>query len=132
MTPAQNKMLHTLLHSTGMSDHKPELVRAYTSGRTASSAEMDEREAGGLIDHLERHVMQMEKSRKSNTMRRKIIAMAHQLGWTAEGKIDMTRVNAWCVKNGFGHKPLNAYSYEELPKLVSVFETMYKQVLEKI
>lgn len=132
MSPSQNKRLHTLLHSLGLSDQKRELVGTYTNGRTTGSAEMDDEEAGALIDHLERYAMTMEKSRKSNTMRRKIIAMAHQLGWTAHGKIDMARVNAWCVKNGFGHKPLNAYSYEELPTLVSVFETMYKQVLEKI
>ena len=52
--------------------------------------------------------------------RRKVISLAHELRWHLPGgKVDMAKVNAWCVAYGPEKKPLNAYPVKELAKLIS-------------
>jgi len=53
-------------------------------------------------------------------------------GEGAKRKLDMRRVNNWCLKYGYLHKLLDEYTYEELPKLVTQFEEVYKDMLRKV
>lgn len=107
---------------------KETLVLAFSNGRCKSSKELTLQEAGALITHLK----SLDGSHK---MRRKIISMAHELGWKIPGtkKIDMDAINEWCKKYGFGKKELNEYTEQELPKLVTQFQNgPYKHYLHNL
>ena len=137
--PQQLKQLHTLLHKQNLTHHKAEMVGGATNGRTESSKELHYNEAADLIKQLQamQPVVQW-KPKPGELQRRKIIAIAYNMGWEipnpqgGKPKADIKRINEWCIKFGFGHKPLNQYTTAELPKLVSVFETVYKHYLKAI
>ena len=120
--PAQMRLLHALLNSTGMMPQKESLVAAFGHGKQ-SSKDLNFTEAGELISYL-------KTIDASHKMRRKIIRLAHDMGWQLPGKkIDMDRLNGWCKTYGFGKKELNAYTAQELPKLVTQFEKVYNDYL---
>jgi len=60
------------------------------------------------------------------------------MGWqlppdnTGRRRVDMKRVDGWCVSFSYLKKKLDNYTYEELPKLVSQFELVYTDYLNKI
>jgi len=130
INPQQNKILHALLHSTGMIEVKQELVYSFSNQRTSSSRELEITEATALI----RYLKGLDPAEAAcEKMRRKIIAKAHNLRWeVSAGTIDMARLNAWCVKFGGFGKVLNKHSYEELVNLVTAFDKMYKYYISKI
>lgn len=131
MTQPQLVLVHTLLSTNGIKDKddKADIIRSFTAGRTSSSREMTHVEATALINHL-KSLDPAERS--ADRMRKKIISMAHQMQWNSNGKLDMARINNWCVKFGYLKKKLDAYKYAELPKLVSQFESVYKDCLKKV
>ena len=159
MTTELNKQLHALLTQTGLMSAKQYLVESFTSGRETSSTGLKNHEAIELIKHLKCELQKQKQppvnndpthignvmptfkantpAQQANTMRKKIIALAHQMGWSAQhpesgNKIaDMPRINAWCVKYGYLHKELNAYSLEELPKLVTQYQNLYNTFLKE-
>lgn len=123
ITKTQNAQLHALLGQTKMIGQKANLVLAFTDGRTESSKEMTATEAQQIINYLKSI---NNKEDAANTMRRKILAMCHRIQWEREGgSVDMVRLNNWCVKSSYLKKELNQYTYQELPKLVSQFRTVY-------
>ncbi|MCX8018918.1 MAG: regulatory protein GemA [Chitinophagaceae bacterium] len=131
ITTQRNRTLHALLHATCLMSQKANLVLGISGGRTEKSSELTDTEARELCDYLRRQLPQGSTPEKANTMRRKIIAMAHQMGWkTPDGRADMQRINHWCSQQ-WGKKPLNGYTLHELPKLVSIFEKVYIQFLHK-
>jgi len=135
LTQTQNKQLHALLTQTGMMGSKAMLVHAASNGRTESSRDLSIDEAKYLITYLNR--LPNSEQQKAEKMRRKILSMAHEMGWhhiQPDGHfvIDMEHVNEWMKKYSYGHKPLNAYTSKELPKLVTQFEGVYKSFLNKI
>lgn len=124
ITNDQNKILHTLLSATRQMHLKAELVGGFTGGRTTSSRELHQYEAMELIKHLQ---AQANKTHEplvmvANKMRRKIIAMAREIKWEIKKKANMARINNWCKQYGYLHKPLNDYTYKELPQLITQFE----------
>jgi hypothetical protein len=133
--PHQNRILHSLLNATKMIVQKEDLVYSFTGGRSTTSKELTYQEAGALITHLKT----LDAAHK---MRRKIISMAHEMGWQVRVSspnggsrmgADMDAVNAWCKKYSFGKKPLNEYTTRELPRLVTQFEQgPYKHYLSHI
>jgi N-acetyl-gamma-glutamylphosphate reductase len=151
-----NKQLHALLTQTGLMHAKQLLVESYSSGRETSSTGLKDHEAIEMIKYLKSElkkqqakntdpqhignvmptIKQNTPAQQANTMRKKIIALAHQMGWsavhpTSGNKIaDMARINAWCEKYGYLHKELNAYTLEELPKLVTQFVNLYNSFLK--
>lgn len=159
MTKELNKQLHALLTQTGLTDAKPYLVNSFTHGRSESSRDLTNSEAIEFVRYLKKQIEIKQASnpitdskhisnamptfkantpaQQANTMRKKIIALAHQMGWSAQhpesgNKIaDMPRINAWCVKYGYLHKELNAYSLEELPKLVTQYQNLYNTFLKE-
>ncbi|MBK7285951.1 MAG: hypothetical protein IPI95_01935 [Flavobacteriales bacterium] len=56
--------------------------------------------------------------------RRKVIAILAGRGATKDGKPDMPHIYAWVRKYGYLHKELNAYTREELPRLVTQAEAI--------
>jgi hypothetical protein len=114
--------VNTLLSKLGLQARKTDIITGFTGGRSSSSRDMSFNEASALIQHLKGLDPQ---ERKAEVMRRKIISMAHEMGWHLPGgnKIDMRRVDAWCLKYGYRHKKLDGYQYKDLPLLVTQFET---------
>lgn len=107
------------------------MLHEATGGRTTSTRELTQAEALALISGL---VPQTPADVRADKMRRKILGFAREMGWTTDDdRVDIDRVNQWCVKYGYGHKPLNRYTYHELPKLVTQFENgPYKSYLSRI
>lgn len=129
VTKEQIKKISVLLNQRGLTHLKDDLIMSFTDGRTNSRSLMYKNEAAELIQYLESNG-DKAKAEKANTMRRKILAMAHNLQWeNADGSINMHRVNQWCLNYSVGKKVLDAFSYEELPKLVSQFQMMYKNIV---
>lgn len=121
----------TLMSKRGLIKFSEDLAHSFTNGRTSRVSAMLSHEAWELIQHLE------EDNGKQPTpmvkMQRKLLSMAHEQNWKHfDGKINMDRVNAWCVKYGYLHKPFNHYTEEELPMLVTQFESMYVKHLNSI
>jgi len=130
----QLRAIHSLLGDNGLRDEKDSIVNAFTGGRTKHSREMTSAEAAALIGHL-KSLDQTEA--RSTKMRNKILSMAHEMDWrvaTGSGVriVDMDRINNWCAKYGHKHKPLDDYTYSELPRLVSQFEEVYKSHLKAV
>jgi hypothetical protein len=101
-----------------------------TNGRTESTKEVTEREAGIIITELQTRFGIKDEA---DTMRKKIISLAHQMFWELPGgKADMKRINNWCVDKGPYKKTLNTHTVKELPVLVSVFEKIYKEYMNKL
>lgn len=132
MTRAKlNSTCSLLLHQLNLNSQKANIVGGISFGRTESIRELTDEEANNLRQYLQAQVTGNEAASR---MRRKILAMGHQLHWHLPGtqKIDMERVNRWCIKYGTGHKKLNDYTATELPKLVTQFKEVHKDLLETI
>lgn len=157
MKPEYNRQLHALLTQTGLTPAKQTLVESFSSGRETSSTGLKDHEAIEMIKYLKGELLKKQQpaysdpkhignvmpaafkastpGKQANTMRKKIIALAHQMGWsgihpTSGNKIaDMARINAWCIKYGYLHKQLNDHTISELPKLVTQFDNLYKTFL---
>jgi hypothetical protein len=106
-------------------------VFRHTKGRTESTKEVTELEAKAIITELN----SAAKPDKADRMRKKIISMAYQMGWTLPktGKADMKRIDEWCrSEKGPYHKALNSHDIKELGILTGVFEKVYKQYMNKL
>lgn len=111
------------------------MVAQATNGTKTSLAELTSYQAKAMITNL----LAAEKSTSSDKgypvdertkMQRTILSMAHQINWKlADGKVDMAAINTWCQTHGYLHKKFNAYSYDELPKLVHQFGEMMREKL---
>jgi len=125
--------IQILLTKAGIKDKEDRaaVILDYTQGRTGSSRQMYAQEAMELIKKFKGEDPNVAKAEK---MRKKIISLAHEMGWRHAGttSIDMAHVNDWCTKFGYLHKKLNDYKYEELPKLITQFEGVYKSFINKI
>jgi len=131
ITTPQLRFLHKLLRDLDLLEAKESLCLQASGGRTGSVKELTFYEAQELIKKLNNGANEHESKSR---MQRAILSMAHQLGWKAEGnptKVDMQAVNVWCTTHGYLHKPLNAYTATELPKLVQQFRRMYLNYFKK-
>ena len=124
----QRRELHRLITACGIEkEQKEDLVFQFTGMRYTSSKELTDDQAMGLIRFL-------RKMDPCNKMRRKILSMAHEMGWELEnGKVDIERVNAWTKKYGRWHLPLNDHDKNQLAYLVTQFqEGPYKSYLNSV
>jgi hypothetical protein len=129
ITISQLTAIHTLLSKHSLKDEKASIVEAFSAGRTTSSKELRFAEAAALIGHLKSLEPTVGGAEK---MRNKILSMAHEMNWRHEGtqRVDMDHVNNWCLSRGYIKKKLDDYTYNELPKLVTQFEEVYKSYLK--
>lgn len=135
MTPQQNATIHALLGKLGLTNQKANIIAGITNGRTESSKELNPIEVGELIKWLQVEDKRMFDKQKEqcNQMRRKILAKAHRIGWElSDGKADVQRVNNWCIEKSYLKKPLNDYTFAELPELVSQFDKVYNYYINII
>ena len=126
---------------------KEDIIKEASNGRTSSVKELLFTEADSLIKGLKNDSSfkkELDKSDPCHKMRGKILSHAHTLGWhkkdakgnvirdkaTQKPKIDFDRVNNWCLLQ-FGKKKLDKYTYVELTKLVSIFEKVVDNYLNK-
>jgi len=123
--------LITALNATNQYPRRHDYVFRASNGRTESTKEVTEREAGIILNELKQTFGVKDEA---DTMRKKIISLAHQMNWELPGgKADMKRINDWCKSSkGPYKKALNAHTNTELRVLVSVFEKIYKEYMDKL
>jgi len=76
---------------------------------------------------------------KKDALRKGIISMAKSIGWLVENpansqepKIDLERLENWCLKYGMFHKALNEMTEAELGKTLKQFQFgPYKTKMDK-
>ncbi len=131
-TAKQRSAIAIMIRQLGLQVYMKEaLVEGYSSGRTTSIKELTFDEAGALIGQMKED-LGIEDSPKDK-MQRKILSLAHEMGWkTPGGKVDVARVNSWCLKYGTFHKPFRAHHESELPSLVTQFEQVHLHFLNSI
>lgn len=133
MNSAQNKVVYALFNTTGLLSQKENIVAGISNGRTTSTRQLSHEESIALIQFLQAKAGN-NNDLDANRMRRKIISMAHQLHWYLpfSQKVDVKRVDNWCIQYGYLHKKLNYYSVKELPKLVSQFKEVFASILNNL
>lgn len=134
----QNAALHSLIGELNIdTEQKEELVYQYTNGRTTSSSKMLIDECQSLINHLNAIKKGMTprpdkwKENIENVMRRKILAICHELQWTKGGKVDLPRLDDWLIKSGMYHKKLNDLTAKELPSQITQLEKVLQSSYAK-
>lgn len=134
----QNAALHGLVGELNIdSEQKEELVYQYTNGRTTSSSKMLIDECQMLINYLNSIKRGMTpkpdawKEDPANVMRRKLLAICHELHWTVNGKVDLVRLDDWLKKSGLHHKKLKDLTIEELPAQITQLEQVLKSFYAK-
>lgn len=119
------------LINAGIKQERSELIMDFTKDQKRSLTELSAWEYNEFLNWLNRlfpsKATEDEVSR--NNQRRKIISLFRKMGWQFGGKADMERIYAWVIKYGYLDKPLNEYTYQELPKLVTQVETIYTKFL---
>lgn len=126
MTPKQLKYVNRLLEREGLYFAKEDYANVYSNGRTLDLAFLTHKETQTLINSL-------VAPDATSKMKRKILSMAHEMRWeTAAGNVDFKKLNAWCVKYTPSHTDFNGIPAKYLPKVVSVFEKMYKEFLKTL
>jgi hypothetical protein len=137
-------MIKGLLVQLRLIDDSAGFAKQYSNNRTEHIGELTGAEANLLIKNLMPSVKNngasnehIAKAEASNTMRRKIISMAREMGWhtrNATGQLvcNMERVEQWCILHGYMAKGLNKYTFEELPKLVTQMEYVLMDFRNKL
>lgn len=109
-------------------DHR-ELVSDLTKGRTSSLKDLSPLEETELYRTIRSIGSYAEAC---DRMRKKIISLLMQCGYRdGQGRPDMYRIYAFTLKYGYLHKPLNDYKYNELPKLVTQVENVYRKFVTR-
>ena len=139
ITPSQIKCIQAMISKLHLRGSKEDLIAGASQQRTTSVVELTSEEAKSLIQYLK---SQDPEEVKAEVMRKKIISMAHEMGWhlpnsksqnsNSKPKVDMARLDAWMVKSSILHKKLNQYQYKELPALITQFERVYQSFLKGI
>jgi len=129
MTEKQKYFTRQLMNKEGLAFMETELCLQFSQGAFNNLDSLTQEQTIALIAHLQTGDTKTAKEK----MVGKILSMAHELRWELpNGKVDINRVNAWCIKYNPHKKPLNDFTEAELPSVVSVFERMYKGYLKKL
>lgn len=143
-TKEQIKAINAILAKQGLMDDKKNIVQSWTQGRTTSTKDLYFNEAWLLVQALKNESLPSIEELRKERMARKIIAMAHEIGWIKPVSVvdperglvtkkDYTRLHDWIIKYGYLKKELREYTYMELPKLVTQFEFgVYKDYIAKL
>lgn len=137
MNTNQIKKARTMLSKAGLSDDKDRLVMEYTNNRTVHLSEMNHQEAQAMFDGLSalmglKTEPKNDRSPARTKMVRKVLYMAHEMNWELPNsrKVDMNRVNNWCMKHSPFHCKLDDVDTDDLPRLVAVFTKVYESFLK--
>lgn len=114
-----------------------EQAYSYSEGRTEHVSSLYFDEANSLIKMLSAALSEPETP--ADKMKFKILSIAHEMGWelpgissTGKRRINMEKVDNWCIKFGYSHKPLDQHEEHELPALVTQFEKAYQFYLKNV
>lgn len=123
ITEKQVKRIYTMIGNMNLRDEKENMVFSASLGRTSSVKSLSFTEAEGLIKSLLSLQGSMNRN-SSDKMRKKIIAICHDLGWKEPGsnRIDMDRVNDFLLKRGKYKKKLNHLTKDELAITIEQME----------
>lgn len=130
MNTQQIKMVRGMLAKAGLTEYKDDLAYAHSGGRTTSLTEMTQQETNSLVTDLNAQ-LQTPKS-PADKMRNKILSLAHEMKWHKPGtrKVDMDRVNQWCVDKFAA--PLDKLAYIPLCSAVTAFVNVHTAYLRGI
>ena len=137
-TTQQLKAIFTACKELGVDDDgRSELVIGITDGRSSSCKDLTFQEAKQLIEHLNKLLNRPkptlnERARQADNMRKKILGFFHEMNYRIKGKIDMEKVEETILKKGYLKKPLNAYTYNELPKLVTQMQAIRNSYIKNV
>ena len=132
MTPKQIGLVRALLHKAGLTEQKEDLAFSFSDGRTEHLSDMDYTQTQAMVKYLNNYLGQ--DGNPADKMRRKILSIAHELNWELPGshRIDIARVNNWCIAHTGAKKPLDGLSLSELNKAVTGITNYYMQYLKGI
>lgn len=130
-TKPQLNCINALLNKLGLMEIRADVISGATQGRITSRADLTIEEAKYLIQWLK---SKDPEEVSAERQRRYIISMAHECGYRIPGttKVDMQRLDNWCIKFGAFGKKLNSHTPKELPTLVTQFKAVYKGVIKSI
>lgn len=125
ITPAQLKLIHTLLGQLDLTDQKADMVYSFSNGRTESSRELHLTEAKEVIEYL--------KGRDASSRIIKAIwYLARQTNiisgntWE-DNKMNAAKLDLFCKERGTVKKPVGEQSLKELKKTQQQFEMIFKR-----
>lgn len=120
--------IKTLITKLSLQAQGADMVNGFSNGRTDSTKDLTPQEATDMIRHLK---SLDPEEKKAEVMRKKIIAIAHEMNWHKKGThdVDMQRIDGWCVTYGRFKKKLNQHTYSQLPALLTQFKTVYDSYL---
>jgi hypothetical protein len=131
------KRMMALLTQTNLQGRRHAICWEVSQQRTESSRDLTNSEIMQVIEKLEKGFKELDRA---DVMRKKIISMAHEMGWIlspalskgegAKRKIDMPRIDAWCIK--YTGKKLNGHNAKELANVVSQFTIMYQKFIKAL
>lgn len=129
ITPQQLKMVHVLLHQTGLTSWKKELIHSFSGGRTTSSRELTADEAKALIKRL------AENTERESLIKR-IWYLAYESGIIYDSEDEDIRINAgkidlFCKMNGTVKKSLSDQTLAELKRTHRQFEAINRRYKER-
>ena len=129
-------------------EFKADLVRQFTGARCTSSKDMTWKEAKDMLAALEKTGAgnsagsergagsESGKQSEGDRKRKLLIHYAYQMNWVVESggqtKVDMERIDRWCVKYGQYHKALMEHSSFELSAILVQFEKAFKDYLKAV
>ncbi len=118
--------LVALMRRTRTIGEKEALVARHSLCGARRIGEMTHDEAVAL------HVSLMETDEAMDRMRKKIIAMAHQLGWKnldGSGKADYARIDKWMCT--YRQRSMNLQNHAQLAETVTQFTEMFKAEIKE-
>lgn len=129
LTPAQLKLIHTLLGQADLMERKADLVYSFSNGRTESSRELSLFEAKEMIEFLKR-------ATDSQQLIKAIWFIAYEMEIISGSGADHNGMNAakldlFCKSRGSVKKNLREQNYQELKKTHRQFEAMYQKYKQK-
>jgi hypothetical protein len=150
--------IESKLKQRGFDCDRAEMISDFTNGKKSSLKSLNSHEYREFINHLNRIIANTApkvpqsaihnpqsaignpqsaiqkdwQQTPENIMRRKILALFYKMGYRANGKTDIQKVNTWCANYGRFKKELNAHKHDELTQLVSQVEKVYKSYLETL
>ena len=125
MTQNQINLVQKLVKDAGLKQSENQLAEKFSHGRVSTYAAMNYKETQLLIRSF-------IKPNKADKMRKKILSMAHEMGWELlDGRVDFERLNNWCVKHTPSHKPFEDIPNKDLPLTVTIMSKVYKTFLKR-
>ena len=133
MTYSKYFAIEKKMKAAGMHVDRAEIIADFTEGRTESLRELSSTDYRELTNYMSAILGDNKfKPNKADRMRKKVIALLCQCGYTLNDKPDMQRINEWCVNRGHGKCELNNYKEQSLPALIFQAEQMLNKTIEQL